>query len=125
MPPGNKPKIHTPSLIFVAIMMIATYFVTTMPMDKLDSLNIIRNYWWVDILIHGSYYFFLAILLFPLFNQKSNRTWWFFPILFILSVGFEFLQGSVPGRTISIRDIIGNLIGIGLAALFSYWGRRK
>lgn len=112
------------SLYVLILASIVTFGVAVWPGLPLDESNLLPNYWWVDLVLHGSYYFVLAVILFPLFNYKNPRVWWFFPILFVLSVIFETLQHFLADRPFSILDIIGNMLGISLAALFSYWGKR-
>lgn len=124
MPDKRKGLIHTPSLIVVLIAIVFTFGVAVWPGINLDKLDLFKNYWWMDIALHGGYYFLLAVVLFPLFNTKGRKVYWFFPALFVLSIIFEFLQHFSAGRNVTLEDMIGNFLGISLAAVFSYWGRR-
>ena len=121
---NKKGAIHLPSLIVVILAALFTFGVTVWPGISIDELDLFPNEWWVDIVLHGIYYFFLAVIIFPFFTGRKRKVYWFFPALFVLSMIFEFLQHYQPGRNVSIRDAIGNFLGISLAALFSYWGRR-
>ena len=120
----RKTRIHIPSAIALIIMLVLTVIVSTWPGFIIDRLSFFKNYWWVDFSIHGFYYFLMGIIFFPLFNQKSNSSWWFFPIFFLISIGVEMLQYLVPGRNVSLLDIGGNFTGLCLAVAFSYWGRQ-
>lgn len=124
MTDSKKIYIHFPSFIVVMLAALFTFGIAVWPGIDIDRFDLFPKKWWIDVVLHGMYYFFLAIIIFPFFTGKKRKVYWFFPALFVLSLIFEFLQYYQDGRTVSVKDMVGNLIGIAFAALFSYWGRR-
>ena len=106
-------------------MVIITFIATCYPGFEFESTGTRKNDSIIDFLLHVFYYFIIGIVFFPLLNPVNSRSWIFFPALLLLSVLFEFLQIWVPSRSFSFVDMLGNLLGVGLAFIFSYWGRRK
>jgi VanZ family protein len=71
-------------------------------------------HWWLDMMIHGGYYFLLSLILFTFYN-KDRKTAYFFLAILVLSYILEFVQIMVPGRSFSALDFLSNTIGVGLA----------
>jgi VanZ family protein len=80
-------------------------------------------HWWLDMMIHGCYYFLVSLLLYFLYNKEKRPAYLFISIL-LFSYILELAQKEVPGRSFSGLDFLSNTIGVGLA-----WGvcvvRRK
>jgi VanZ family protein len=65
---------------------------------------------WSDKLYHFLAYFWLSALpFFGFASEKRALTWALLMIL--LGIGLEFAQGVVPGRLLSIWDMIANGLG--------------
>jgi VanZ family protein len=73
-------------------------------------------HWWLDMIIHGGYYFVITILLFIIFC-KGRYPFFFWLAVLLSSYLFEALQSFVPGRSFSLLDMISNFLGISLATL--------
>jgi VanZ family protein len=100
---------------------IVAAFMVTAAFSILPDLHAERAFgldysWWFDMLQHGGYYFVLTFILFSLLPEEKRNFLFFFSI-FSVSLGFEFLQLLIPGRTFALLDICSNFLGISLAFL--------
>jgi VanZ family protein len=73
-------------------------------------------HWWLDMMIHGGYYFLLSVLLYSFYKKEKGPAYLFISIL-LFSYILELAQKEVPGRSFSGLDFLSNTIGVGLA-----WG---
>ena len=74
--------------------------------------------WQVDMLIHGGYYFVVCMLIL-LLRFKIKPTY-IGLALFVFSILLELLQNFSYHRSVSMLDILSNLLGIGLA-VGAFW----
>ena len=118
-------KIHYPSFWFLAIIILITLFGFTWPTIHPESYLKFQDIWWLDMIVHAGYYFFVAVVLFPLFRSRQKLSWLFFPLLLLLSWAFEIFQYYIPNRVFSFFDMISNFLGILFAAVFCAWGNRQ
>jgi VanZ family protein len=73
-------------------------------------------HWWLDMMIHGGYYFLVSLLLYFLYNKEKRPVYLFVSIL-LFSYILELAQKEVPGRSFSALDFLSNTIGVAAA-----WG---
>lgn len=66
-------------------------------------------------LVHLILFFFLGSVSYIGWAEAATRV---AIVMFVLAIAFEFAQLFIPGRTFSMMDLVGNLIGVGLAWVF-------
>lgn len=68
-------------------------------------------HWYIDVLCHGAYYFSITLLVLAQYRKKIHpRRFYLFALA--LSTLLECVQAFVPGRSISLLDLMSNNIGI-------------
>jgi VanZ family protein len=117
-------QLHGTALMVMLSGLTITFILSCWPYFHMKSYLGFQYHWTIDLIFHFSYYFFVAVLLFPLLNSNKATSWLFFPMLLLLSIVFESLQYLIPGRSFTVFDMFSNFLGIGVAALFSFWGKR-
>jgi len=101
-----KPKLIVALLIF-------TLVVCLMPNLHPENWIGVKDYLWqLDVVIHGSYYFILSLIIFYLLCKEKISTFLIMIILFVFSSMIEFLQIFIPKRSVDMLDISSNLIGV-------------
>jgi len=73
-------------------------------------------HWGLDMVFHGGYYFVITILLYIFFCKGRNKAVFWISVL-LFSYLFEIMQGFVPGRSLTLLDMVSNTLGITLATL--------
>lgn len=108
--------------LLLILILLFTAAVCLWPDLHPEKVVVDHYYWQVDMLVHGGYYFLvcLAVLLLG-FRKKIIFTSIY---LFGFSVLLELLQYFSYNRSVTILDIIDNLIGI-LSALLVFWLSRR
>jgi VanZ family protein len=82
-------------------------------------------HWWLDMMIHGGYYFFVSVLLYS-FYKKEKRPEYLFITILLFSYILELAQRDVPGRSFSGLDFLSNTIGVGLAwGVALFWSQKS
>lgn len=67
--------------------------------------------WQLDMLMHSGYYFLFTLLLGFLYGKKIN-SFLFFGVLFTFSLLLELIQAWVPKRSVTVLDVLSNVVGI-------------
>ncbi|HSU27025.1 MAG TPA: hypothetical protein VLJ68_01510 [Chitinophagaceae bacterium] len=101
----------------LAGLFLLTGFLTNIPAIHLHNLLGFENSWWLDMLQHVGYYFLLTVCLFFVLPSQK-RTFYFFLIVFGVSVLFEITQVFLYKIGLSRKDIVSNFLGISLAFLW-------
>jgi len=112
------------TVLWVGGLLLATF----LPGQDLPEVSIKLN----DKLVHVVMYFILtALLLGAIWREKflgldRKQTLPFtLSIIGLMAIGTEFLQSFVPGRLMSIYDIIANLLGMLLGLIGFFLIRKK
>jgi VanZ family protein len=95
---------RVPFLIWLVILILAT----SLPSDLVPEIRVFG----VDKLIH---IFLYSVLILFFFFGFGKRNWKFLLGVSIFAVINELCQYYIPGRVVSIYDIMFNLSGVGLA----------
>ena len=101
--------------LILAITIIATVAMCLWPDFHPEQKVLQQYYWQVDMLIHGGYYFVVCMLIL-LLRFKIKPTY-IGLALFTFSLLLELLQNFSYHRSVSLLDILSNLLGIGLAVV--------
>ena len=97
------------------LMILATSLI---PMDRqIDGLNVIINIKpHIQNFLHIPVYSLLAVLWLRLFNQHQIDQRKSFCLVLLIAIGFgiinEWIQFFIPGRYLSIADMLFNTIGV-------------
>src|SRR5688572_15624113 len=90
-------QLHGTALMVMLSGLTITFILSCWPYFHMKSYLGFQYHWTIDLIFHFSYYFFVAVLLFPLLNSNKATSWLFFPMLLLLSIVFESLQYLIPG----------------------------
>ena len=107
--------------LILAITIIATVAMCLWPDFHPEQKVLQQYYWQVDMLIHDGYYFVVCLLI--LLLRFKPKPVYIGLALFIFSLVLELLQNFSFHRSVSMLDILSNLLGIGLA-VGAFWRRR-
>ena len=88
-----------------------TILLSTLPDFHPENYLGLSYSWQLDMLIHGSYYFLLTILL-RYFVFKQSSVFFFGSALFFFSVVLELIQLWIPKRSLTLLDLLSNATGI-------------
>jgi VanZ family protein len=98
------------------MMILVTAILSSMPNFHPEHYLGMGYHWWLDLMIHGGYYFILSVLLY-IFYKKEKRPEYLFISILLFSYILELAQREVPGRSFSGLDFLSNTIGVAAA-----WG---
>lgn len=98
-------------LLVLFFLLVITFLVTNMPNFHLDGYIGLPNSTFMGIASHAGYYFVMSLSIFILFHNLRIPVLLVY-FLFSIPALFEFSQGLMPGRTVSIYDMLGNYIGL-------------
>ncbi len=105
----------TAKYIILFISLLVTILMCLWPNFHPEQKVLNQYYWFADILIHGGYYYLLALLLFNL--KLKVKPLYLALALTLLSFVLESLQHFSFKRGVSLMDAASNLGGITLALL--------
>lgn len=103
-----------------SIAIALTIVLSTLPNFHPETYLGLRYSWQLDMLIHGSYYLLLTLLL-RYFVFKHTNVFLFASILFFCSIVLEVLQAWIPKRSLTLLDMLSNFIGIISAIVFLHY----
>jgi VanZ family protein len=99
-------------LLLITIIILTAIVCLWPEFKPMDVIN--RDYrWYIDFSKHAGYYFLVMLLILNL-NLKITR-FWQITGFFVISIVFELLQVFSINRSVDVRDMLFNLIGILLA----------
>ncbi|MBC7696714.1 MAG: VanZ family protein [Burkholderiales bacterium] len=93
-----------------------TIVLSTLPNFHPETYLGLAYTWQLDMLIHGSYYLLLTLLL-RYFVFKQTNIFLFAGILFLCSLVLEVLQAYIPKRSLTVLDMLSNFMGIVLGVV--------
>jgi VanZ family protein len=108
----------------VILFVVLTGVLCTLPNFHPEHYLGTGYHWWLDMMIHGGYYFLLSLLLYG-FYKKEKRPAYLFITILLFSYILELAQKEVPGRSFSGLDFLSNTIGVGLAWCVCVLKRKK
>jgi VanZ family protein len=108
----------------VILFVVLTGVLCTLPNFHPEHYLGTGYHWWLDMMIHGGYYFLLCLVLYSFYN-KEKKTAYLFVTILLFSYILELAQKEVPGRSFSALDFLSNTIGVGLAWRVSLVGSRE
>ncbi|SHF73472.1 VanZ family protein [Flavisolibacter ginsengisoli] len=108
----------------VILFVVLTGVLCTLPNFHPEHYLGTGYHWWLDMMIHGGYYFLLSVLLYS-FYKKEKRPAYLFVSILLFSYILELAQKEVPGRSFSGLDFLSNTIGVGLAWGFCVLKRKR
>jgi len=117
----NK-NLNKSGTLLIAILL--TSFFVAQPYFKPEHLLGMKYHWWLDMLIHGGYYFLLSLVL-SFFFANHTKPIILWAIFLSVSFIFEVAQLWVPGRSFALLDFISNTLGITLGMLLYFRVLRK
>jgi VanZ family protein len=100
----------------VILFVVLTGVLCTLPNFHPEHYLGTGYHWWLDMMIHGGYYFLLSVLLYSFYKKEKGPAYLFISIL-LFSYILELAQREVPGRSFSGLDFLSNTIGVAAA-----WG---
>lgn len=101
----------------LVLLMLTTFTVCLWPDLHPEKFITSKHFWYMDLIIHGGYYFIASLFLFSL--RVYNRIYRTAVCFFVCSVVLELLQYFSYNRTVDSFDILSNLTGI-VSALVVY-----
>ena len=105
-------------VLLVAIYMLMILATSLIPMDReIEGLNLIINIKpHIQNFLHIPVYALLAILWFRLFDLYQTNQRKSFCLVLLIAIGFgiinEWIQFFIPGRYLSLADMVFNTIGV-------------
>jgi VanZ family protein len=105
------------------IVLLLTSFLAAQGYFKPEHLIGMRYHWWLDMFIHGGYYFLLSLVL-SFFFANYTKPIILWAIFLSVSFIFELAQLWVPGRSFALLDFISNTLGVTLG-VWLYFKLRK
>jgi VanZ family protein len=97
-------------LIAVLLITIALYLWPDFHPDKVLGRT---HFWWMDMIVHGGYFFATTVAL--LLAQLNYKPVYIGFLFFLLSMLLELLQYFSYNRSVDIVDVGCNFLGIALA----------
>jgi VanZ family protein len=109
----------------VILFVVLTGVLCTLPNFHPEHYLGMGYHWWLDMMIHGGYYFLVSLLLYFLYNKEKRPAYLFISIL-LFSYILELAQKEVPGRSFSGLDFLSNTIGVAAAwGMTLVWSRES
>jgi VanZ family protein len=111
--------------LLVFLVVIISAILSSLPNFQPEHYLGTGYHWWLDMMIHGGYYFLVSLLLYFLYD-KEKRPMYLFVSILLFSYILELAQKEVPGRSFSAIDFLSNTIGVGLAwGMTLIWSRKS
>ena len=105
--------------VLPGLILLLTVVFCALPNFHPEAVFGLRYHWALDALFHGGYYATITVFFLWLFKEKVSAVAFFLGMIG-LSFFLEVVQAWLPGRSLSILDLMSNAIGIFLATLASY-----
>jgi VanZ family protein len=111
--------------LLVFLFIVLTSVLSSLPNFHPEHYLGMGYHWWLDMMIHGGYYFLLSVLLYSFYKEEQRPAYLFISIL-LFSYILELAQREVPGRSFSGLDFLSNTIGVaGAWGVALVWSRES